>query len=131
MTDEQVLAFGTEYAEAWSSSDPARVVSMFAPDGSIAINGGPPAAGVDGIANVAQSYMSAFPDLQVTCERMERVGNQWKWFWRMRGAFSGAGGTGKRIDIRGWEVLTLTLDGRINHAEGHFNQAEYDRQLGL
>lgn len=131
MTDEQATAFGAQYAEVWSSSNPARVVSMFAPDGSITINGGPPAAGADGLENVALSYMSAFSDLLITCERMVRAGSQWKWFWRMRGTFSGPGGTGKRIDLRGWEVLTMTPEGRIRHAEGHFNQAEYERQLGL
>lgn len=131
MTDEQATAFGQDYAATWSSGDPAEVVAMFTLDGTIIINGGPPAAGPQGIEGVAKSYMTAFPDLRVDCERMERDGPRWKWFWRMRGTFSGPGGTGKRVDIRGWEVLSLSSDGRIIYADGHYNQAEYERQLGL
>lgn len=131
MTDAEANIFGERYAAAWSSGSPAKVCAMFAPDGSIAINGGPASHGPDGIGSVVQSWMDAFPDLRITCERMGREGEAWKWFWRMRGTFSGPGGNGRRVDMRGWEVLSIAPDGRIRHAEGHYNQAEYNRQLGI
>ena len=131
MTDSEANDFGERYAAAWSSGNPGQVSAMFVPDGSIAINGGPPAHGTAAVSSVAQSWMDAFPDLRITCERMGREDHAWKWFWRMRGTFSGPGGNGRRVDIRGWEVLTLAADGRIQHADGHYNQAEYNHQLGI
>ena len=49
------------YTEAWCSHDAGRVADHYAPGGTIAINGGEPA----GIAEVAQSFVAAFPDIEV------------------------------------------------------------------
>jgi hypothetical protein len=41
----------------------------------------------------------------------------------------GAGGTGHRVRIRGFEEWTIRDDGLIVFSLGHFDQAEYDRQI--
>src|SRR5689334_1399286 len=49
------------YTDAWCSRDPARVAAHYAPGGMIAINGGDAA----GIADVAEAFIAAFPDIEV------------------------------------------------------------------
>jgi len=58
------------YSTAWCSHDPHRVAAFFAPQGSLSINGAAPAVGRAAIANAAQAYMAAFPDLHLTLDRI-------------------------------------------------------------
>lgn len=124
-------AFGRTYAAAWSSQDPERVADLFASDGHFVINNGPKAVGHDAVAAVAQEFMNAFPDLAVTCDSMVLESDVWRWYWTMKGHYAGPGGTGRPIDISGYEVLEFDAEGRIVRAAGYFDQSEYDRQLGL
>lgn len=48
--------FAEDYTAAWCSIDPRRVAAHFAPDGSLAINDGPPAVGRDAIAATAEGF---------------------------------------------------------------------------
>ncbi|MDA0378525.1 MAG: ester cyclase [Bacteroidetes bacterium] len=131
MDRDRAETFGKTYAAAWSSKDPSSVADMFASNGSLVINDGPEAVGYDAVVVVAQEFMTAFPDLDVTCDCMAFEVEEWRWYWTMRGHYSGPGGTGRSIDISGYEVLEFDAEGRIVCAEGHFDQKEYDRQLGL
>jgi len=83
------------------------------------------------ITEVAREFMTGFPDLLVTCDQFEPEGDAYRWAWRMRGTFSGPGGTHQSIDIRGHEMIRFDATGLITAAEGFFDQADYDRQLGL
>jgi hypothetical protein len=43
--------FAEDYTAAWCNMDPVRVAAHYAPDGSLAINGGTPAVGREAIAD--------------------------------------------------------------------------------
>ena len=58
---QRIEELARSYTEAWCSRDPARVASHYVPGGTIAINGGEAA----GIEEVAQSFIAAFPDIEV------------------------------------------------------------------
>lgn len=45
------------------------------------------------------------------------------------GTNTGPGGTGQRVEISGYEQWTIGDEGLIEASLGHFDQAEYDRQL--
>jgi hypothetical protein len=45
------------------------------------------------------------------------------------GTNTGPGGTGNRVRISGFEEWRIGDDGLIAESQGHFDQAEYDRQL--
>jgi len=49
--------------------------------------------------------------------------------WTFVGTNSGPDGTGNRVRISGFEEWTFGDDGLVAEALGHFDQAEYDRQL--
>lgn len=121
--------FAREYTAAWCSQDAARVASFFAPDGSLTINAGEPARGTQAITAAAQGFMTAFPDLVVTMDGLDVGGDRVVYRWSLTGTNDGPGGTGRAVRISGHEEWTLGPDGRIASSLGHFDEAEYQRQL--
>ena len=62
--------FADDYTAAWCSMDPVRVAAHYAPDGSLAINGGTPAVGRAAIAQTARGFYAALPDMQVYLDEL-------------------------------------------------------------
>jgi hypothetical protein len=127
--DARLKQFGADYAAAWCSQDPERVASFFASSGSLKINDGEPAVGRAAIAAAAREFMSAFPDMVVTMDGLGLEGGRAIFRWTLTGTNSGAGGTGRAVRIRGYEEWAIGEDGRIADSRGHFDEAEYRRQL--
>jgi nuclear transport factor 2 (NTF2) superfamily protein len=117
--------FARSYTEAWCSHDPARVAGHYTPGGTIAVNGGEPTE----ITEVARSFMDAFPDIQVFLDDVVVVDEVVEFHWTFTGTNTGPGGTGKWVRISGFEEWTLADDGLVAESQGHYDQAEYDRQL--
>ena len=127
MTD--LKNFAKRYANAWCSQNPENVAAFFAERGSISINNGPPAVGRAAIAKEAQAFMRTFPDMVVTMDKLEHDEEGTKFHWTLTGTNTGPGGTGKRVRISGYELWTINNDGLIAESKGHFDSAEYERQL--
>lgn len=130
MNDLTVLKeFATRYAKAWCSQDPKMVAAFFAERGSISINNGPPAVGRPAIAKEAQAFMTTFPDMIVTMDKVVHDEEGTKFHWTLTGTNTGPGGNGKRARISGYELWKIGNDGLIGESKGHFDSAEYERQL--
>lgn len=110
------------YTAAWCSRDPARVAGHYTPGGTIAINGGEPA----GIAKVAESFIAAFPDIEVFMDELVVKDDVVEYHWTFTGT---SAETGKRVRIPGFEEWTIGGDGRIASSRGNYDEAEYARQL--
>ena len=126
---EQLREFAGRYAAAWCSKDPASVAAHYASDGSLTINGGLPAAGRAAITEAARSFMTALPDIQVMMDDLVVEGGRTEFHWTFTGSNTEPGGTGNRVRITGFEEWTISDDGLIAESQGHYDQAEYDRQL--
>ena len=63
---QQIERLALSYTEAWCSHDTGRVADHYAPAGMIAINGGEAAR----IAEVAHSFVAAFPDIEVSIDEL-------------------------------------------------------------
>ena len=125
----QLREFAQRYTEAWCSQDPERVAAHYAPLGSLTINDGAPSVGKAAITEAARSFMVAFPDMQVLMDDVRLHGASAKYHWTLVGTNTGPGGTGHRVRISGYEEWTIGDDGLIAASLGHFDQAEYERQL--
>lgn len=124
--------FASRYAKAWCSQNPETVAAFYAQNGSLSVNGGPPAVGREAIADVARGFMSAFPDMEVTMDDLVRTAHERhgaEFHWTLTGTNTGPGGTGKRVRISGYELWQLDEDGLIRYSTGHFDAAEYERQV--
>ena len=121
----KLTRFAQRYADAWCRQDPEKVAAFYANNGSITVNGGPPAP----IAEVAGAFMSDFPDMVVTFDRLETTPVGTKFHWTFIGTNTGPGGTGNRVRISGYELWQINDDHLIATSEGNFNAAEYERQL--
>jgi steroid delta-isomerase-like uncharacterized protein len=125
----KVTTFAKRYAEAWCSQNPQSVAAFFAENGSLSINNGPLAVGRAAIAKEAQAFMTTFPDMIVTMDNVTRDSDGTKFHWTLTGTNTGPGGTGKRVRISGYELWKIDNDGLIAESKGHFDSAEYERQL--
>jgi len=125
----ELKKFAKRYAEAWCSQNPEKVAAFFAENGSISINNGPPAVGRVAIAREAQAFMTTFPDMVVTTDKVVHDEEGTKFHWTLTGTNTGPGGTGKRVRISGYELWKIDNAGLIAESKGHFDSAVYEHQL--
>jgi hypothetical protein len=121
--------FATRYTAAWCSQNAANVAAFFSPAGSLQINEGSPSVGRTAITSAAQSFMSAFPDLVIRMDKVTIAGDNVIYHWTLTGTNTGPGATVKRVCISGYEEWRIGNDGLIAESKGHFDAADYDRQL--
>jgi predicted ester cyclase len=125
----ELQEFGQRYADAWCSQNPESVAAFFAENGSLSVNDGPPAVARAAIAEVARGFMSDLPDMVVTMDEVTRKPDGTVFHWTLTGTNSGPGGTGKCVRISGYELWQFDDAGLIENSKGHFDSAEYERQL--
>lgn len=121
--------FATRYTAAWCSQNAASVASFFAENGSLTINEGTPSVGRTAITGAAQGFMTAFPDMIVSMDKLDVDGRRATYHWTLTGTNTGPGGTGKAVRISGYEEWRIGADGLIAESQGHFDVADYERQL--
>lgn len=121
--------FGSRYARAWCSQVPESVAAFFSQGGSLTVNDGAPAVGREAIAKVALGFMTDFPDMQVLMDEIEPQGDGAVFRWTLIGTNTGPRGTGQRVRISGYEEWTFGDGGLVAESKGHFDAAEYARQI--
>ena len=88
-----------------------------------------PSLGRAAITAAAQGFMTAFPDMVVTIDGVEVRGEGAVYRWTLTGTYSGPGGSGRPVRISGYEEWRFGADGLIAESKGHFDAADYERQL--
>ena len=129
--DEQVFdlnIFGKSYAQAWCSHKPEFVSLFFSEDGSLSVNDGKPAVGRNEISKVAESFITAFPDIIVSMDSLVQTKNGTEFHWTFTGTNMGPNGTGKKVKIHGVEIWQIE-NGLIKESKGSFDTEEYERQV--
>lgn len=129
MHTPELTEFAKRYATAWSSQDPVAFGMFYAENGLLKVNDGEPSVGRAAVVATARAFMTAFPDMVVRLVELRRTGEQVEFHWHWTGTNTGPGGTGNAVDLRGYEVWTLGDDGLIVESLGHYDEAEYQRQL--
>lgn len=129
MNLHELRDFATRYTAAWCSQNAGSVASFFAQDGYLTINEGVPAVGRLAITASAQAFMSAFPDMVVAMDSVGVEGQHAIYRWTLTGTNTGAGGLGNAVRVSGHEEWTIGADGLLAASKGHFDEAEYNRQV--
>jgi len=110
------------YAKAWCSQNPESVAAFFAANASLTVNGGPPTP----VLEVARGFMRDFPDMTITFDKLEPRGDRTAFHWTLTGTYAR---TGNHVRISGHELWKIGNAGLIAESSGHFDAAEYERQL--
>jgi predicted ester cyclase len=129
--DEKVFdlnIFGKSYAQAWCSQKPEFVSLFFSEDGSLSVNDGKPAVGRGEISKVAESFMTAFPDIIVSMDSLVTTSIRTEFHWTFTGTNTGPGGTGKKVKISGVELWQFE-NGLIKDSKGRFDIEEFNKQV--
>ena len=129
MNATELTEFAKRYETAWSSQDPEAFGMFYAANGSLTVNGGEPSVGRDAVVDTARAFMSAFPDMVVRLVELRSEGNRIEFHWHWTGTNTGPDGTGNAVDLRGYEEWSFDDDGLIVESLGHYDEAEYQRQL--
>lgn len=125
----KMLEFGKNYTEAWNSKEPAKMASFYAEDGELTINNGTPAIGRQQLAETAQSYMEAFPDMVLTMDSLTVNHGKYRYYWTFKGTNTGPGGTGNKVNFSGFEEWTMNEQGLVQTSIGTYDAEDYQRQL--
>ncbi len=80
--------FAKRYTAAWCSQNASSVAACFAPNGSLSVNGAP-AVGRRAITEVAQGFMTAFPDMQLLMDDLLIQGDRAVYHWTLIGTYTG------------------------------------------
>jgi uncharacterized protein (TIGR02246 family) len=128
MNDDKLKVFAAHYTAAWCSQNAARVADFFAEDGTLSVNGSP-SVGREAITAVAQDFMTAFPDMELTMAGLDIRPDQSTYHWTFVGTHSGPDGTGNAVRFSGYEEWTFGDDGLIARSMGHFDNDDYLYQL--
>ncbi len=124
------IVFAKSYAQAWCSKKPEYVAMFYAEDGSLNINNGTPAVGKAAITQSAKAFMDAFPDdMVVAFDSLVKTPKGVEFHWTLRGTNTGPNGTGKKVNISGFELWQLDDNGLIKESKGTFDAEEYSRQI--
>jgi nuclear transport factor 2 (NTF2) superfamily protein len=121
--------FGQKYTDAWNSKVPEKMASFYAEDGTLIVNNGTPAVGRKQLAETAQSYMEAFPDLALTMDSLTKENGTYRYYWTFKGTNTGPNGTENKVDFSGFEEWTMNDQGLVQKSIGTYNAEEYQRQL--
>src|SRR6267143_5865195 len=123
-----VRDFAKRYTGAWCSQSASSVAAFFVLNGSLSVNGAP-AAGRSAITEVAQGFMTAFPDMQLLMDDVGIEGDRAAYHWTFIGTNTGPSGRGHRVRFSGFEEWKIGEDGLIAESRGQFDSADYQRQL--
>lgn len=129
MNDLELTDFASRYAAAWSSQNPDSLAAFYAEDGSLTVNNGTPSVGRAAVRATVQGFMHGFPDMHVRLDSVVRMESAVRFHWTWTGTNTGPGGTGRVVRISGYEEWTLSPAGLIAQSLGHYDEAEYQRQM--
>ena len=114
--------FAACYAKAWCSQNPQSVAAFFAKNASLTVNDGPPTPALE----IARGFMRDFPDMIVRFDKLELRDDATAFHWTLTGTHRESG---NRVRISGYELWKIDNDGLIADSRGHFDTADYERQL--
>ena len=70
--------------------------------------------------------MRDFPDMIVTCDKVEPLEDRAAFHWTLTGTHAE---TGNQLRISGYELWKIDNAGLIAESSGHFDAADYERQV--
>jgi steroid delta-isomerase-like uncharacterized protein len=123
------------YYEAMARRDPDAVAAHYADDGVHEVIPLGTFRGPDAVRSLFREIVSAVPDVETRVERMVADTRGAAVEWRLTGSFNGGpfqgiDPTGKRIELRGLDLLEVEGD-KLKRGTVYYDGAEFSRQVGM
>ncbi len=74
---------------------------------------------------MAAGFFADVPDLSLTCNDLPVAGSHVLYAWTFTGHDAG---TGRPLNIQGWEEWEMAADGKVQASRGWFDAEDYGRQ---
>lgn len=130
ISHQQAVEHAIAYTRAWCEHDAEAVASYYSSDSEgITINDGEPWVGRAGVAEMARGFIAAFPDMVLYMDYFHTSCTYAVYHWTLEVHNTGADGTGRFVRIPGWEYWRYSDDGLVAASLGHYDAADYARQL--
>ncbi|MEM8958286.1 MAG: nuclear transport factor 2 family protein [Pseudomonadota bacterium] len=123
---ETARRIARHHCDAWTSRNPEAVAARYAPQPSMAINGGEPMTSRAEIADMAAGFMADFPDLVLTLDQVLVADQHMVYAWTFDGHHRDSG---HRVHFSGWEEWDLDDELNVTRSLGWYDAADYDRQV--
>lgn len=124
------------YFAALSARDPEGMASHFHASGIEDIVPLGVFRGPAEVREIFKEMFAAMPDVETTVTRVvadhEAAGVEWRMAGTFDGGpFQGIEPTGKRVELRGFDLLEIDEDGKITRNTGYYDGADFARQIGM
>ena len=124
-----MVEFGEKYTAAWNSKNPEKMASFYSEVGTLIVNNGKPEVGRKQLAETANSYMEAFPDMKLTMDSLIADSDTFRYHWTFEWTNTGLDGTGNKVLFSGFERWTMNNEGLVEKSVGTYDAEDYNRQL--
>jgi hypothetical protein len=116
----KIADLAKSYAAAWTARDGFDIAQHFEPTGQLIVNGSP-ATNPKSIADVAQGFITLFPDLHYMADDTRIAGANTLQSWTLYGHHSE---TNAFIKLSGWTTFTVSDAGKIQTAHMFYDPTE-------
>lgn len=123
---DAIVALANSYTAAWTSHNGVSVADHFTDDGQITVNNGDLLTGHKAIAEMAEGFYAAFPDLHLMCDDIRVSANHALFVWTFYGHHSE---TKAFTKVSGWEEWDVSDDVKIKSSRGWFDVEDYAAQI--
>ena len=129
MDPSELKEYAMQYASAWSSNDPEKVLALHAESSRLSVNDGDPAIGRPEIRKIVKAFMEAFPDLFIQVNDVVVEERGIVFYCNAIATNSGPGGSGNKIDIEIHEIWKFDETGKLIEVKAYDDPEDFDRQL--
>ena len=122
----QIEKMAAEHCAAWTAGDAARTADLFAEDGTLSVNGGPPHTGRAELIESARALMESFPGVRVSVTETRCAGDRAVFLWVLEGVHAETGNT---VTLPGWHEWELDGDLKVARCRGFYDAEDLARQV--
>jgi steroid delta-isomerase-like uncharacterized protein len=124
-----------EFFAALGTHEPDAVLELWADHGvEEVVPAGEVYRGKGEIGGFLRAFLGSSSDLEVTVDRViaddSRAVVEWRFRGTFDGSFEGVEPTGKKIDLRGTDILEFE-DGKVTRLTAYYDASTFARQVGM
>ena len=115
-----------DHCDAWTRKDADQVANRYSENTTMIMNGGEPMTSRSQIREMANGFMTEFPDLVLRLDTVLVADHHMVYAWTFVGQHKE---TGNKIRFSGWEEWDLDENLNVSKSLGWYDSLDYERQV--